>query len=304
MQQPVLELKGIGKTIKGRKIVKDINLTLGPSEVFGFLGPNGAGKTTTIRMIVGLIKPTEGSVKICGYDVSKDFVKAMSNIGCIIESPEMYKYLTGLDNLYQYAAMDPRVTKERIHEVIKLVGLENRVSDKVSTYSLGMRQRLGIAQALLCKPKLLILDEPTNGLDPSGITEFRKLIRKLAAEEGMTVFVSSHLLSEVQLMCDHVAIIKQVAIVKFTSVKDILNSESVEWQLSDPTKALKLLKEKWGIDGVINKENIISALLNGQKLEEINADFIKEEIGLKYAYAKQNTLEELFLDLTEGDEIV
>ena len=213
MPLPVLELENISKTIKGRKIVKDINLTLGAAEVFGFLGPNGAGKTTTIRMIVGLIKPTLGHVRICGYDVSREFVKAMSNVGCIIESPEMYKYLTGLDNLFQYAAMDKRVTKDRIKEVIRLVGLENRVSDKVSTYSLGMRQRLGIAQALLCRPRLLILDEPTNGLDPSGITEFRKLIRRLAEDQGMTVFVSSHLLSEVQLMCDSVAIIKQGSIV-------------------------------------------------------------------------------------------
>ncbi|HEY5582893.1 MAG TPA: ABC transporter ATP-binding protein [Ruminiclostridium sp.] len=304
MLTPVLQLEDISKNIKGREIVRDINLTLEAAEVFGFLGPNGAGKTTTIRMIVGLIKPTHGRIKICGYDVSKDFVKAMSNVGCIIESPEMYKYLTGKDNLLQYASMDKRVTKERISQVIDMVGMEHRINDKVSTYSLGMRQRLGIAQALLCKPKLLILDEPTNGLDPAGITEFRNLIRHLALEDGMTVFVSSHLLSEAQQMCDSVAILKHGTIVKHTTVKEILESETIEWSLSDPLKAINILKEKWGIVGSMNSDNILSASLKGLSLEDVNAYFIHQGIGLKYANKKQNTLEELFLDLTEGDEIV
>jgi ABC-2 type transport system ATP-binding protein len=160
-------------------------------------------------------------------------IRAMSNVGCIIESPEMYKFLTGAENLSQFASMDKRVTKNRISEVVEMVGLKNRINHKVSTYSLGMRQRLGIAQALLCKPKLLILDEPTNGLDPSGITEFRKLIRSLAQEEGMTVFVSSHLLSEVQQMCDRVSIIKHGAIIKTADVKDVNNLEDLFLNLTE-----------------------------------------------------------------------
>ncbi len=302
--QSILELIDVRKSIRGREIVKGLNLVIGESEVFGFLGPNGAGKTTTIRMIVGLIKPTQGKIKICGYDISKDFVKAMSNVGCIIESPDMYKYLTGMENLLQFAAMDKRVTKNRITEVIELVGLQNRIEDKVSTYSLGMRQRIGIAQALLCKPRLLILDEPTNGLDPAGITEFRKLIRRLAAEERMTVFVSSHLLAEVQQMCDTVAIISQGTIVRSAAVKDVLVSETVKWQLSDPEKALRLLKDKYSIDADISSDNTLTASIEGHSHEEINSIFIKEGIGLRYTYAKQNTLEELFLNLTEGDKIV
>lgn len=302
--QPVLELTDVCKNIKGKEIVKKINLVIGDAEVFGFLGPNGAGKTTTIRMIVGLIKATRGKIKIRGYDISKDFVKAMSNVGCIIESPDMYKYLTGMENLLQFAAMDKRVTKNRIREVVELVGLENRIGDKVSTFSLGMRQRIGIAQALLCRPKLLILDEPTNGLDPAGITEFRKLIRRLASEEGMTVFVSSHLLAEIQQMCDTVAIISHGTVVKSAAVKDILVSETVKWKLSDPIKALSLLKDKWNIEGVINNDNTLSAHIHGHSNEEINSMFIREGIGLKYSYARLNTLEELFLNLTEGDRIV
>jgi ABC-2 type transport system ATP-binding protein len=303
MQQAVLELTDLKKNIKGKEIVKGVNLTLGPSEIFGFLGPNGAGKTTTIRMIVGLIKPTSGQVKICGYSVSDDFIKAMSNVGCIIEGPEMYKYLTGRDNLLQYAAMDKRVTSQRISEVIEMVGLKHRINDKVATYSLGMRHRLGIAQAILCRPKLLILDEPTNGLDPSGITEFRNLIKRLANEEGMTVFVSSHLLGEVQLMCDSVAIIKQGSIIKTAKVADILIDENIEWQLSDPKKALMLLKERWGVAGMYDN-GVLTASIGENRLEDINGSFIKEGIALKYSFMRQHTLEDLFLDLTEGDEIV
>ena len=302
--QPVLELMNVSKSIKGKEIVKGINLSLGESEVFGFLGPNGAGKTTTIRMIVGLIKPTHGQIKICGYDISKNFVSAMSNLGCIIESPDMYKYLTGIENLRQFAAMDKRVTQRRIQEVIELVGLENRIGDKISTYSLGMRQRIGIAQALLCRPKLLILDEPTNGLDPAGITEFRLLIRRLAKDEGMTVFVSSHLLAEAQQMCDTVAIISHGIVLKSANLKDILISEVVEWKLSDSKKAFELLKSKWNIDGTMKDSNTLTAQIEGISQEEINSAFINEGIGLKYTYTKQNTLEELFLNITGGDQIV
>ena len=292
------------KIIKNKEIIKGISLNLFPAEIMGFLGPNGAGKTTTIRMIVGLIKPTSGYVNICGYSVTKKFIAAMSNVGCIIESPEMYKYLSGIDNLLQLAAMDKRITRQRIDDVVEMVGLQNRVKDKVSTYSLGMKQRLGIAQAIMSRPKLLILDEPTNGLDPSGINEFRNLIKKLACEEKMTIFISSHLLSEVQQMCDRVAIIKQGSIIKNEAVKDILNTQLVEWQLSNPGLAAKLLKEKWGIEATEKNDDIITAYIGDNRLETINEVFVYEGIGLKYSFPHQNTLEDLFLDLTEGDEIV
>ena len=305
MQQPaVLELTNLKKTIKGREIVKGVTLTLYPSQIFGFLGPNGAGKTTTIRMIVGLIKPTEGSVTICGYSVAHDFVKALSNIGCIIESPDMYKYLTGMENLLQFAAMDKTITQQRIKDVVEMMGLQHRINDRASTYSLGMRQRLGIAQAIMSRPKLLILDEPTNGLDPAGMTEFRNLIRKLAYEEGMTVFVSSHLLMEIQQMCDVVSIIKQGSVIKTANVQDILHDDQIEWQLNNPEKAIALLREHWAIEAVHLKKNTISANITQHPLAKINECFIREGLALTYCSAKQSTLEDLFLDLTEGDEIV
>ena len=304
INSPVLELLDLGKSIKGKQIVKNLRLSLQPSEVFGFLGPNGAGKTTTIRMIVGLIKPTEGQVKICGYSVTNDFISAMSNVGCIIESPDLYKFMTGIENLLQFAAMDGDVTKSRIEEVIGLVGLRHRIHDKVSTYSLGMRQRLGIAQAILSKPKLLILDEPTNGLDPGGITEFRNLIKKFAHEDGMTVFVSSHLLSEVQLLCDRVAIIRQGTIVKVTEVAQIINTEIIEWILSDTVKAKEILRNKWNIEAVSHDPNGIIAPVGNASLEEINRSLTDNGIYLTYCCVRENTLEDLFLELTEGDEIV
>ncbi|MDR3542548.1 MAG: ABC transporter ATP-binding protein [Desulfosporosinus sp.] len=300
----VLELTDLWKTIKGKDIVKGVNLTLYPSQIFGFLGPNGAGKTTTIRMIVGLIKPSKGSVSICGYSVTHDFVKALSNVGCIIESPDMYKYLTGMENLLQFAAMDKKISSQRIKDVIEMVGLQHRVNDKVNTYSLGMRQRLGIAQSILSKPKLLILDEPTNGLDPAGITEFRNLIRSLAYEEGMAVFVSSHLLLEIQQMCDVVSIIKQGSVIRTANVQAILHDDRIEWQLNDPDKAIALLRDHWNIEAVQLKSNTLSANITQHPLNKINELFIREGIELTYCSTKQTTLEDLFLALTEGDEIV
>ncbi len=304
-QTAVLELTNLRKTIKGKEIVKGVNLTLYPSQIYGFLGPNGAGKTTTIRMIVGLIKPTEGSVRICGYSVAHDFVKALSNVGCIIESPDMYKYLTGMENLLQFAAMNKTISQQRIKDVVEMVGLQHRVNDKVSTYSLGMRQRLGIAQAIIGKPKLLILDEPTNGLDPAGITEFRNLIRKLAYEDGMTVFVSSHLLLEIQQMCDIVSIIKQGSVIKTATIQEIIqHDDKIEWQINDPEKAIAILRDHWQIEATQLKTNTISAKIGRHPLEKLNGFFIREGLELTYCTAKQNTLEDLFLGLTEGDQIV
>jgi ABC-2 type transport system ATP-binding protein len=304
MQPPILHLMNVSKTIKGKEIVKDLSLDLAPREIFGFLGPNGAGKTTTIRMIVGLVKPTRGSIHICGYSLDDDFIAAMSNVGCIVENPEMYKYLTGMENLLQYANMDARITTQRISGVVDLVGLKHRIDDKVGIYSLGMKQRLGIAQAILAKPKLLILDEPTSGLDPAGISEFRQLMRKLAYEEGMTIFLSSHLLHEAQQMCDRVAIIKQGVIIKICSVTDRITGALIEWEVDDPAKAMHYLKTEWNIEAFQRNPKTIQAAIADRPLDEINKGLIGEGIALTFCSLTQHSLEELFLDLTKGDEIV
>lgn len=209
MQTPAVQLIGVSKRVGRKTIVDRLSFDIRPGEVFGFLGPNGAGKTTTIRMMVGLIAMSEGDVRFGGISVKDDFRRAIAQVGAIVENPEMYKALTGYQNLRQYARMAGNVTKARIDEVVRQVDLAGRIHDKVRTYSLGMRQRLGLAQALLHKPKALILDEPTNGLDPAGIRDIRLHLRRLAAEEGIAVVVSSHLLAEMELMCDRFAIIQE-----------------------------------------------------------------------------------------------
>ena len=202
----VLQVKGIKKVFGKREVIKDISFNIKEGEIFGFLGPNGAGKTTTIRMLVGLIAPTAGDIVICGNSVIKNKEKALHDVGAVVENPELYKYLSGRENLMQIARIR-KVPKEEVEKLIELVGLKDRINDKVSKYSLGMKQRLGLAAALIGNPKLLILDEPTNGLDPSGIMDFREIVKKAAKDRKMSVFISSHILSEVQNLCDRVAFI-------------------------------------------------------------------------------------------------
>jgi ABC-2 type transport system ATP-binding protein len=303
VKKDVLLLENVRKTIKGREIIKGIDFSIKEGEVLGFLGPNGAGKSTTLRMIVGLSKPTTGNIEICGYSITKNYVKAMNNVGCIIEGPDLYNYMSGIDNLEMLAAMNKNIKKGDITRAIKLVGMENRVKDKVSTYSLGMKQRLGLAQALLHSPKLLILDEPTNGLDPSGISEFRSIIKNLAKQENISVLISSHLISEVELMCDKVSIIKNGIILKNAIVEDLLNTQEIFWVLDNNKKGIELLKKLWGIDCKIVQDRM-EAVIDLSKLTEINESFLKEGLKLKFVDTKHKTLEDLFLNLTEGNKII
>ncbi|MDF2926062.1 MAG: transporter ATP-binding protein [Paenibacillaceae bacterium] len=312
----VLSVRDLKKRIKDKWLVKGVTFDISPGEVFGFLGPNGAGKTTTIRMLVNLIKPTEGTVEICGIPLKERPFEALRQVGCIVENPELYPYLSGWENLEHFARMLQGVTEERIHEVVGIVGMQQRIHDKVKTYSLGMRQRLGIAQALLGSPRLLILDEPTNGLDPQGIKEMREFIRKLAAE-GLSVFVSSHLLSEIQLMCDRVAIITHGAVIAVGDVKDLIKKElsTVVWHAAPRAKALELLASSLQVV-VKSDEEIIQQELDGTDAEqgivtEMNASHIPEltrtlmaqDVLVYGAAVKNPTLEDLFLRLTEGGRI-
>ncbi|MDG5855533.1 ABC transporter ATP-binding protein [Clostridium beijerinckii] len=303
MAKQILLLDNVHKSIKNKEIVKGITFSINEGEVLGFLGPNGAGKSTTLRMIVGLSSPTSGKILIDGYSITKDYVKAMSKVGCIIEGPDMYNYLSGLENLKMLASMNKNVTNEDITRVIELVGMQNRINEKVSTYSLGMKQRLGLAQALIHKPKLLILDEPTNGLDPSGINEFRHIIKDLAKKENIAVLVSSHLISEVELMCDTVAIIKSGTLLKYASVSELISDKEVSFVLSDNSKGIKILKDKWNTDSSLINNNII-AKVDVSKIEKINSSFIEEGIAIKFVSINQKTLEDLFLSLTESNSIV
>src|SRR5437764_7757030 len=240
----MLSARNLTKVIGNRTIVDSVSFDLNAGEVFGFLGPNGAGKTTTIRMLVGLMRPTAGSVAICGHDVRRDFEKAMRCIGCIVENPDLYRFMTGRENLQHFARM-LGVEAAEIDRVASLVSLAHRLDQRVGTYSLGMRQRLGIAQAMLGSPRVLILDEPANGLDPAGIREIRELLRKLAEERNMSVFVSSHLLGEVELMCDRVAIIHHGRILREGSVHELISSRrEMELRVDDPAAAAALIAER------------------------------------------------------------
>ncbi len=301
-QIPALEVENLTKKIKGKQIIKGVSFTLVPGEVFGFLGPNGAGKTTTIRMIVGLISPTSGTIKIGGKNVRTEFTEAMRHLGCIVENPELYPYLTGWENLVHFKKMDSSIPKTRLNEVIELVGLQNRIHDRVSTYSLGMRQRLGIAQALLGKPKVLILDEPTNGLDPAGIREMREFIRQLAREENLSVLVSSHLLSEIQLMCDRVAIISKGAVLRTDSVDNLLaEQERVIWR----AEPLPLAKEILSLETEVTEgpDDTLITLYNEPLLPDWNEKLVNAGVKVKEMRTQLPSLEDLFLEVTGGESI-
>ncbi|MFT4412753.1 ABC transporter ATP-binding protein [Fredinandcohnia humi] len=304
--EPVLQLKNLKKTIGRKEIIKGLSFDVYPGEVFGFLGPNGAGKTTTIRMLVGLISITEGEVVIKGTSITKNFEKAVQHIGGIVENPEMYKFLTGHQNLVHYARMVNGVTKERIKEVSELVGLEKRIHDKVKTYSLGMRQRLGIAQALLHRPSILILDEPTNGLDPSGIREVRDYVRKLARKEGLAVIVSSHLLSEMEMMCDRIGIIQNGSLVGVQKVTEFMNEERfirVQFQLNDSTKAKTVLSQQFPELVIEQNDKGLELSLENEMIPKINASLVKNEINVYGIVQLTKTLEDRFLEVTGGNQI-
>lgn len=302
MEKNILLVDNVSKVINKKSIVKDVSFSIDQGKVLGFLGPNGAGKSTTLRMIVGLSKPTSGNIEICGHSITKDYIKAMSNIGCIIEGPDLYNYMSGWDNLKMLASMNEGISEKVIYDIIELVGLKNRIKDKVNTYSLGMKQRLGLAQALINDPKLLILDEPTNGLDPAGINEFRNIVKNLAKEKNISVLVSSHLMSEIELICDKVSIITHGSIIKNATVNELLNTKEVVWKLNDNERGKKILMDIWEIDSKISGEKL-EAEVDLSKLGEINNSFFKEGIMITYVTNKNRTLEDLFLRLTEGNEI-
>jgi len=299
-KKPVVELKNLSKTIGKKKIIDNLNLSLYPGQITGFLGPNGAGKTTTIRMMVGLMEPTSGDVIIEGISLADDFEGGLSKVGVIVENPEMYKYISGYKNLIHFGRMHEGVTKERINEVINQVGMQNRIHEKVSTYSLGMRQRLGLAQALLHRPKFLILDEPTNGLDPAGIREFRMHLRDIAEKEGVSVFVSSHMLSEIELMCDRIAVIQNGKLIDIREMSD--TQQSHYYIEAFPKDAVEIFLQEQGFTVESHKDGFI---INAEKaqipaiIKQLSAN--EQQLFAVQPYRK--TLEDEFLEMTGGGQI-
>jgi ABC-2 type transport system ATP-binding protein len=305
MSESVLKVQSLTKKIGKATIVDNVSFEIKSNEIFGLLGPNGAGKTTIIRMITGLINRTGGTVMINGSDLDNDFEGAMNQLGAIVENPEFYKYMTGRKNILHYARMSSNdISTERIEEVIKLVKLDHAIDKKVKTYSLGMRQRLGVAQAILHKPSLLIFDEPTNGLDPQGIREFRDYLKVLASE-GVGILISSHLLSEMQLMCDSFAVIEKG---KLIHTKEHIVDEKTEtinevsFTVSDGKLAKKILQEQFGDITILKYDaKTISVSATREQTANINRSFNVNELDVFEIGITRKSLEDKFFEITEQE---
>jgi ABC-2 type transport system ATP-binding protein len=299
---PALRAIALSKAYGKRLAVDQLDLEVERAELFGFLGPNGAGKTTTIRMALGLIAPTGGSVEILGLEVRSHRSQVLPRVGALVESPALYGYLSGRDNLRAVGDLLGGTSEKRIDEVLEIVGLRGRDRDRVKTYSLGMKQRLGLGLALLNNPDLLILDEPANGLDPAGIVEMRDLLRELAAQ-GKTVFISSHVLSEIQQICTRVAIINHGKLIRVAPVHDLLKATGeFEVKVEAPIEVLAALRlQPWAQqaraeDGVLvtpapdgRGRNLIKFLVDSGH----TPDSVSE---------RQKDLEDIFLSLTEDKQ--
>ena len=310
-QQVCLQIKNLNKSFGNRQVLKNVSFETYAGEVFGFLGPNGAGKTTTIKIAVGHLFYDEGEVIINGVNLKNDFEKAIECVGGIVENPELYGHMSGMQNLRQYARLR-RVPQSRIDEVVELVGMTNRVNEKVKKYSLGMRQRIGVALALLHRPKLLILDEPTNGLDPAGIRELRDILKTLAHVEKIGVMVSSHLMSEMELMCDRVGIISNGVLIDVKTVDGLIDSIrkpfiTYKIKTNDAQKAFELA-DNIPVDGkVVCADNILEVRLDTETAEEIVAAATQRiAVGglMLYSVApvEDNSLEDAFMEITQNQE--
>jgi len=297
----VLRTRNLSKHYGNRLAVNNLNLEVHRGEIFGFLGPNGAGKTTTIRMALGLIAPTSGSVEILGRDVATQRANVLPHVGALVETPALYLYLSGRDNLRAVASVLCGVPKTRIDAVLELVGLSARQKDRVRTYSLGMKQRLGVAMALLQDPDVLILDEPANGLDPAGIVEMRDLMHRLSAE-SKTVFISSHLLPEVQQICTRVAIINLGKLVTEATIEE-LTSRHGEFAvtLDRAEQALALIQaQTWGRDAHLDADGALITPAPGERGRELNLFLVKAGFAPDTITQATQDLEQVFLHLTNG----
>lgn len=300
MGDVVLKCEHLHKNFGKKEILKDVSLELEKGDILGFIGPNGAGKTTTIKLILGLQSITSGTVKINGYDITDNFTNAIRNVGAIVENPDLYMYLTGYENLKLIANLYKGVGKERIDEVVKLVKLENRINDKVSRYSLGMRQRLGIAQAILHKPNLLILDEPTNGLDPEGIKEIRELLKDLAEKEEMAVLISSHNLLELETFCNKICIIKNGKVMETNKIEDVKNiaKSGYIFEIDNTEMIDKMFKNVT----IVNR-NMFKIAVDRDEVPSVIKKLVENDIKIYAVNENKISLEDAFLKKTGGNVI-
>lgn len=304
MPETILQLENVSKKIGKKEIIHNISFEVQKGEIFGLLGPNGAGKTTIIRSIVGLISKTNGKVSICGVNLDDDFKDAIQNVGAIIENPEFYMYMSGWKNLKQFAKMNRKnISDEQIKQIVEKVKMTHAIHNKVKTYSLGMRQRLGVAQALIHQPALLILDEPTNGLDPQGMAEFRMLIKELATN-GTSVLISSHLLAEIQQITDRFAIIDKGHLTHIEKMSDLTEEKilKVTLEVSDGESA-RLILDTLDLEIVEQNGNLFVLNVTREVLPEISRALVRANVDIFELSKIHFSLEDRFLALTNGGEL-
>jgi ABC-2 type transport system ATP-binding protein len=298
----VLEAFHISKSFGSLKAVQDLSLSVKEGDIYGFIGPNGAGKTTSIRMMLGLIEASSGSARVFGYDISRDFKKAIPKVGALVEGPAFYPYMSGRKNLRLFGRLSGGVGEDRIQEVLEMVGLGRRGDHHVKGYSQGMRQRLGIALALLHRPRLLILDEPTNGLDPQGTREVRNLVRRIRDEEATTVFLSSHLLAEMEMICDRIGIIYRGEIIKEGRMDDLIGSGSdvvsIQVEPDRDREAMEYLAQTPGISPELVRRGWIEFPRHDLELFPLNKQLVEKGFKVSSISARRRSLEEYFVGLT------
>ncbi|MBI4429776.1 MAG: ABC transporter ATP-binding protein [Ignavibacteriales bacterium] len=299
----ILFTRNLGKRYKDRWAVRNLNLEVHRGDIFGFLGPNGAGKSTTIRMLLSLIKPTEGGVELFGHNLKTRRAYALMSVGGIVEKPDFYSYLTATRNLDLVGALSGGVQKKRIDEVLDLVGLSGRGGDKVKTYSHGMKQRLGIAQALLSDPELIILDEPTSGLDPQGMKEVRGLVLHLAKDQKKTIFLSSHLLNEIEIVANRMAIINKGELVVQGDVNKLLDEgERYVVVRGEPKPKIKavLRNTKKLYAGYTERDGAFEVKMDFKDVHLLNKALVGAGVHV-HALVPRRSLEDFFLSITENE---
>jgi ABC-type multidrug transport system ATPase subunit len=294
---PIVRARGLTKRYGSAEVVKDVTFEIYRGDVFGFLGPNGSGKSTTIGMLLGLVSPTSGEVDLFGLGPERRS-EGLARVGAIIESPAFYPYMSGADNLAALAHLRPGVTPQRIQDVLRIVGLSDAARKKYKTYSLGMKQRLGIAWTLLHDPELLVLDEPTNGLDPAGMQEVRLLIRELA-RQGKTIFISSHLLNEIEQVCDRVAIIQRGRVIASGAVAELIGREgALVVRTPQVRQAAEIARGVPGVESVETGDGELRITAPSVRPAIINAALVSAGIEVDELRQSRNTLEQTFLELT------
>lgn len=294
----ILEVQNVQKKIGSKIIIDEVSFHVPKGKIVGLLGPNGAGKTTLIRMIVGLMRLSQGEIIIANHSLKKTYRQAIAEVGAIVENPEFYNYMSGMDNLMQYARMSKKkVMPEEILAIIKQVHLEDHIGKKVKTYSLGMRQRLGVAQALIHQPSLLVLDEPMNGLDPMGMKEFREMIRDLK-NQGLSVILSSHQLSDIELVADELVIVQNGKVTHQVSMNELKNQQLTMIIESQKTEEVIRFLRQEGVAVEQHSKQIWVTLEQDIRVSLLK-DLVENDLAISAYYPKVASLEEVFLDWTK-----